>query len=85
MYYLFLYSEHQQIWAALKMFAKLYIITTPYKNVSIELRFNAIPFGELRNEKHLLDIFGQRFNIIQKNFISIQVFLIFLVCFLLLF
>lgn len=59
------------------MFAKLNIITTPYKNVSIELRFNAIPFGELRNEKHLLDIFGQGFNIIQKNFISIQVFLIF--------
>lgn len=55
---------------------KLNIIRDLYKNVSIELWFNTIPFCGLRNEKCLLDILGQRFSIIQKHFISIQVFLI---------
>lgn len=54
---------------------KFSIIRALYKNVSIELWFNAISFCGI--EKCLLDILGQRFSvsIIQKNFISIQVFL----------
>lgn len=49
------------------------IIIAPYKNISTELWFDAIPLGGLRKEKHLL---VQGFNIIQEDLISIHVFLI---------
>lgn len=55
--------------------SKFSIIRALYKNVSTKLWFNAISFCGI--EKCLLDILGQRFSIsiIQKNFISIEVFL----------